>query len=125
MADVPITGIAVVDVNGNGKSDSADLPLEGAKLIILSAGGRQWTETTDSKGIAFTEVGIYNDAGISAFFPVTLRMEPPGANSYTPIGLTEVTRGCCSAFAEFLFATPATSPLASPVHQTSTETPIP
>ena len=105
QGDITFSGYAFVDANGNCDIDPTDLPLNGAKFIIV-LGKAQSSNLTYASGYAQIMLGLSG----STQFTVTLRMEPPENSGYTLIGPAQVVipNACCSGGSgEFLFAPPS------------------
>jgi len=108
QADAFFHGRAYVDTNGNGKVDSEDTPLEGARFSAEDSrgvGNSDWTGS-DGRGMAwFVGGGVH--------YPVTLRIQPPEGSGLVVVGAEElVLQDGDKPSVEFLFA-PGPSPSAS------------
>ncbi len=105
QGEIPFGGYAFVDANGNGDIDSTDLPLEGAKFIVVLGGG-QSSSFTYASGYALITFGLSG----ATQFTATLCMEPPENSGYTLVGPAQVVipNACCAGgLGEFLFAPPS------------------
>jgi hypothetical protein len=104
QGDISFGGYAFVDANGNGDLDPTDLPLEGARFIVVLGRG-QSSSFTNASGSASIMFGLSGSAQFSA----TLFMEPPDGSGYTLVGPDQVVipEACCAGGSrEFLFAPP-------------------
>ncbi len=78
-----IGGDALIDINGNGRLDSVDLPLPNAKFTVTDRWGVSNSQLTDAYGHAL--VGPPSEA-----YPMTLQMESPSGGRYKVVGTDKV-----------------------------------
>ena len=98
IVDSFFSGYAFLDVNGNGKIDSEDSPVENATFIVTLQFGGEVGATTDKTGYAF----IVTPGGVD--YPVTMRMEAPKDSTLKLIGPSEIIHNVADESPKFLFS---------------------
>jgi hypothetical protein len=98
LADSAFSGRALLDINGNGRIDSEDTPIENATFSVELDGVKVFSETTDETGSAF----ILIPGGVE--YPVNVVMEAPEDSTLKPItpSTVAVSEGISST--QFLFS---------------------